>query len=119
MQESGEMYLEAILVLSKLNKSVRSVDVCDYLGYSKPSVSRAVSLLKSGGFLSVTDNGSLILTDNGLAIAQKICERHNILTQFILSLGVPENIASADACKIEHVISDDTFLAIKSLLSRL
>ena len=113
LQESGEMYLESIYVLSKENGSVRSIDVVEYMNYSKPSVSRAIGLLKNGGYITVERDGHLHLTDIGLEIAEKIYERHKLLTSFLVSLGVSEETASADACKIEHVISDESFEAIK------
>ncbi len=113
LQESGEMYLETIYVLSKEKNPVRSIDVCEYMGYSKPSVSRAVGLLKRGGFLLMNEHGHLILTEEGIRVAEKTYERHRILTKFFVSLGVPEDVASEDACKIEHVISDETLKAIK------
>ena len=118
LQESGEMYLETVLVLSKQKGNVRAIDVCEYMGYSKPSVSRAVGLLKSGGYLTVDADGSLNLTDLGREVAEKIYERHTILTNFFVSLGVPREIASDDACRIEHHISDETFKAIKRHISR-
>ena len=111
--ESGEMYLESIYVLSKKGKSVRSIDVCDYLGYSKPSVSRAMGILKKGGFVTADKNGYLTLTEEGLEVANKIHERHTLLTQFLIGLGVDEKTASEDACKMEHYISDTSFEAIK------
>lgn len=113
LQESGEMYLESIYVLSKENSSVRSIDVVEYMNYSKPSVSRAIGLLKNGGYITVDREGHISLTDTGLGIAEKIYERHKLLTSFLISLGVSEEAASADACKIEHVISDESFEAIK------
>ena len=113
LQESGEMYLETIYVLSKERTSVRSIDVVEYMNYSKPSVSRAIGLLKNGGYITVDRDGHLSLTDAGLEIAEKIYERHNLLTSYLISLGVSEDVASADACKIEHVISDESFEAIK------
>ncbi len=113
LQESGEMYLETILILSQKNGMVRSVDVSEHMGYSKPSVSRAVGLLKSGGYLTVDKEGYLFLTDTGLAFAQKIYERHTILTNLLLRLGVDPDTASQDACKMEHNMSDATFAAIK------
>ena len=112
LQESGEMYLESILVLSKKGH-VRSIDICEYMGFSKPSVSRAIGLLKSGGYVNVEDDGHLTLTELGAELAGKIYERHNIITDFLISLGVSEEVASTDACKIEHVLSDDSFEAIK------
>ena len=116
LQESGEMYLETIYVLTKNNKQARSIDVCEYMGFSKPSVSRAIGLLKNGGYVTVDGDGHLSLTDIGLEIAEKIYERHNILTAMLIRLGVSEETAAADACKIEHVISDESFEAIRSTL---
>ena len=113
IQESGEMYLESILVLSRRQDAVRSIDVSEYMGYSKPSVSRAVGLLKSGGYLTVDDGGLLRLTDVGQELAEKIYERHNLLTEYLVSIGVSRETASEDACRIEHVISDESFEAIK------
>ena len=113
MQESGEMYLEAIHVLSKAQPLVRSIDVSEYLGYSKPSVSRAVGLLKNGGYLSVENDGALVLTESGREIAEKIFERHTLLTKLLMRMGVSQEVAAADACKLEHAISDESFLAIK------
>ena len=113
MHESGEMYLEAILVLSKKNGFVRSVDVSEYLGYSKPSVSRAVGILKKGNYILVEKDGSLSLTESGKEIAEKIFERHTVLSRLLVALGVSEETAAADACKLEHAISDESFEAIK------
>ena len=113
LQESGEMYLESILVLSESNPNLRSIDICEYMGFSKPSVSRAIGLLKQGGYVSMDKDGYLSLTDSGLAVARKIYDRHRLLTDFLVSLGVDREIASADACKIEHHISDASFEAIK------
>lgn len=113
LKESGEMYLETILVLSKSRKFVRSIDVGEYMGYSKPSVSRAMGLLKEGGYVTTDGDGYLKLTDFGREVAEKTYERHTLLTKFFVLLGVNEEIAAADACKIEHVISDETFDAIK------
>jgi len=118
LQESGEMYLESIFVLSKKSNFVRSLDVAEYMGYSKPSVSRAVNLLKQGEYLTVGKDGSLVLTELGLDIAQKVYERHIILTDYLVSLGVDMETASEDACKIEHVISDDSFEAIKNSIKK-
>ena len=111
--ESGEMYLESIYVLSKKGKLVRSIDVCEYLGYSKPSVSRAMGILKKGGYITVDKSGHLNLTDSGFELANKIHERHTLLTQFLIKIGVDEKTASEDACKMEHYISDVSFKAIK------
>lgn len=111
--ESGEMYLETILVLSKDRERVRSIDIVESLQYSKPSVSKAMSRLKAEGYVNVSPSGSITLTENGLAIAEKIYERHQILTKILIHLGVQEEIAASDACKIEHDISDETFEALK------
>ncbi|MBE6589838.1 MAG: metal-dependent transcriptional regulator [Ruminococcaceae bacterium] len=113
IQESGEMYLETILVLSRKSSHVRAIDVGEHLGYSKPSVSRAMGLLKSGNLIVIDKDGSILLTDEGREIAEKIYERHTMLTKFLIALGVDEKTASEDACKIEHSISDESFEAIK------
>ncbi len=113
IQESGEMYLETIYILCKERDDVRSIDVCEYMGYSKPSVSRAIGLLKNGGYVEVDQNGYLKLTEAGLDIADKMYERHTLLTEFLIKLGVDREIATEDACKIEHHLSDVTFEAIK------
>lgn len=112
LQESGEMYLETIYTLSQTKNIVRSIDVVEHMGYSKPSVSRAVNLLKQGGYLTVEDTGNLRLTEEGLQIAQKIYSRHQLLTRMLVSLGVDPQTAGEDACKMEHVISDETFDAL-------
>ena len=113
LQESGEMYLETIYILSQQGKAVRSIDISEYMGYSKPSVSRAVGILKNGGYIEVAANGYLTLTDSGFFIAKRTYERHTVLTRIFIELGVSEKTASDDACKIEHVISDETFEAVK------
>ena len=113
LQESGEMYLETIYVLSLTSSSVRSIDVADYMGFSKPSVSRAISLLKSEGLVKIDKDGYLKLTEAGQILSKRIYERHTVLTKMFLLLGVDEKIASEDACRIEHYISDETFDAIK------
>ena len=113
LQESGEMYLETIYILSQKHSAVRSVDVGEYMGYSKPSVSRAVGILKNGGYLTTDADGFLSLTDAGLDVAKKIYERHTMLTDFLIRLGVSEKTAAEDACKMEHDISDETFEAMK------
>ncbi len=113
MQESGEMYLESIYVLLQKSDSVRSIDICEYMGYSKPSVSRAVGLLKKDGHITVDGKGYISLTESGLKIAENIFERHTIIMSTLLALGVSEDIADKDACKIEHVISNETFAALK------
>ena len=116
--ESGEMYLESIFLLSKTKGNVRSIDVVNQTGYSKPSVSRAIGLLKSAGHLVVTDEGYLILTESGIQIANTMYERHMLLTELFIKLGVSEEVASNDACKIEHHISDQSFEAIKKELKK-
>ena len=116
LQESGEMYLETIYILSQKNGYVRSVDVSEYMGYSKPSVSRAVGILKNAGYLTTDKNGYLVLTDSGKTVAEKTYERHNVLKNLFVRIGVNEETASEDACKIEHVISDETFDAIKKFI---
>ena len=119
LQESGEMYLETILVLSEKKGLVRSIDVCDYMGFSKPSVSRAIHLLEDGGYLTVDEKGYLNLTAEGQDVAKKIYERHRVLTEILCYLGVDRKIATDDACKMEHVISDETFEALKARLAHL
>ena len=114
LQESGEMYLESIYVLSKKNKSVLSIDVCEYMGYSKPSVSRAVKILRENNYIVVESDGNLRLTEKGNAVAESMYQRHTVLTSFLKKLGVSDEIASKDACKIEHVLSEESFEAIKS-----
>ena len=118
IQESGEMYLESIYVLSKKGGLVRSVDVGEYLGYSKPSVSRAVGLLKKGGYVLMDKDGRLTLTDTGLETAKKIYDRHTLLSHVLMKLGVREEIATADACKLEHAISDESYEAIKNYMEQ-
>ena len=113
LQESGEMYLETILILSQRGKPVRSIDVGEYMGYSKPSVSRAVGLLRKGGYVTMDNNGYLTLTDIGRKSAEKTYERHKLLTEYFIRLGVNEAVAAQDACRIEHDISDETFAALK------
>lgn len=113
IQESGEMYLETILVLSKQNPTVRAIDVGEEMGFSKPSVSRALSILKGDGYVISDANGYLTLTDAGRKIAEKIYERHTLLSQFLINLGVDPDVAAEDACKMEHHISDQSFEAIK------
>ncbi|MBP5661638.1 MAG: metal-dependent transcriptional regulator [Clostridia bacterium] len=115
LQESGEMYLETILLLNQKSESVRSIDVCEYMGFSKPSVSRAVGLLKTAGYIEVSKNGFLTLTETGRAVAEKIYARHTLLTDLLVRAGVSEKTAAEDACKIEHCISDETFDALSRL----
>ncbi len=118
LQESAEMYLETIYVLSQKSGSVRSIDVAEHMGYSKPSVSRAVGLLKNDGYLVMAADGYLTLTDKGRSTAKKIFDRHNVLSKFLGQIGVSEETAAKDACKIEHVISDETILAIERFLEK-
>ena len=118
IQESGEMYLETILRLSQTSGHVRAIDVGEEMGYSKPSVSRAMSLLKQGGYIVIDGDGAITLTDAGREIAEKIYARHTLLTNFLISIGVDEETASEDACKMEHSISDASFDAIKKLAEK-
>ena len=113
LAESGEMYLETVLILSGQQACVRAVDVGEYMGYSKPSVSRAMGLLREGGFIRTDEDGSLSLTTLGREIAEKIYERHRVLTEVLVSLGIDKQTALQDACRIEHDISDETFQAIR------
>ena len=113
LQESGEMYLETIYVLSKANAHVRSIDISEHMGYSKPSVSRAVSILKQEGYITVDSDGFITLTESGQTVAEKIFERHTLLSGILIRLGVSPETAADDACKIEHAISDESFDAIK------
>lgn len=113
IKESGEMYLETILILSKKNNIVRSIDVAEYMNFSKPSVSRAMTILKNEKCILIDKDGHIALTEKGRTIAEKIYERHTLLSELLMRLGVDEETAAADACKIEHDISDKTFKAIK------
>ncbi len=116
LQESGEMYLETILVLTEKNGAVRSIDVCEEMGFSKPSVSRAIGLLKNGGYVTVDHEGYLSLTEEGREVAYKIYERHTVLTELLVRLGVDKEVAAEDACKMEHDISDRSLAAIKKFI---
>ena len=118
MKESGEMYLESIYVLCKSKSGVRSVDVAEHMNYSKPSVSRGVGLLKKAGYITVNDAGYISLTETGEVFAKKIFERHTVLTEVLMSLGVDEETASEDACRMEHVISEKSFNAMKDYLKK-
>jgi Mn-dependent DtxR family transcriptional regulator len=118
IQESGEMYLETIYVLTEKGQAIRSIDVCEEMGYSKPSVSRAIGILKADQYITVDKKGYITLTDSGKALAEKIYERHTIISDFLISLGVSKETADLDACKMEHVISDQSFEAIKSFTER-
>jgi len=113
MQESGEMYLESIYVLTKKHGHVRSIDICEYMGYSKPSISRAMGLLKASEHILVDKDGYITLTESGRAVAERIYERHTLLSRMLVKLGVSEETATEDACKMEHILSDETFEAIK------
>lgn len=119
LYESGEMYLESIYVLNQEIRNVRSIDVSSYLGYSKPSVSRAIGVLKKEGFVNVDEEGFLTLTPAGKEIATKIYNRHILLTAFLTQIGVDPDVAAADACKMEHAISDETYGAIQMHLDSL
>ena len=113
LYESGQMYLEAIHVLQQKSEKIRSIDICAYLGYSKPSVSRAVGILKKDGYISVDEDGYITMTPSGSRIAEQLYERHTVLTNMLVALGIDESVAAEDACRIEHVISDESFSAIK------
>ena len=115
LQESGEMYLETILILSEKLQNVRSIDIADYMSFSKPAISRAMKSLKKDGYITIDDKGYITLLPQGREIASKIYERHTLLTDFLVKLGVDEKTAAEDACKIEHDISDKSFSAIKSM----
>ena len=117
VHESGEMYLEAIHVLTKSNGHVRSIDVSEYLGYSKPSVSRAMGILRNGGYITVDKDGAISLTQSGQEIAEKIYERHTLLTKLLIRIGVSEETAAEDACKLEHAISDESFESLKKYVA--
>ena len=118
MQESGEMYLETIYVLSQKSSSVRSIDVAEHMGFSKPSVSRAVGPLKQDGLLWMDEYGYLKLTEEGTRKAKQIYERHTVLSRLLMNLGVDEETATEDACRIEHYISDKSFDAIKAHMAK-
>lgn len=114
LQESGEMYLESIYVLSQKKNNVRSIDVAEHMNFSKPSVTRGLGLLKEEGLIRKDENGFIQLTEAGKILAERIFERHTILTQVLMNLGVDEETASEDACRMEHYISDKSFQAIKA-----
>lgn len=118
VKESGEMYLESIYVLCKSKSGVRSVDVAEHMNYSKPSVSRGVGLLKKAGYITVDRSGYISLTETGEIFAKKIFERHTVLTEVLMSLGVDEKTASEDACRMEHIISEKSFNAMKNYLRK-
>lgn len=118
LQESGEMYLESIYLLSKTNDSIHAIDVCGYMGYSKPSVSRAMGILKKDGYITVDKDGHIHLTELGISVAETMYRRHTILTDWLVAIGVDQETASNDACKIEHVISEKSFNAINKQLNK-
>ena len=113
IHESGEMYLETIHVLLQKSGAVRSVDISEHMGYSKPSVSRAVGILKQGGYILVDESGFITLTESGAQVAEKIFERHRVISGLLIRLGVDPTVAAEDACRLEHAISDQSFEAIK------
>ena len=113
LHESGQMYLEAIYVLLERTEKIRAIDVGAYLGYTKPSVSRAVGILKKGGFILVDSDGYITMSESGRRVAEQLYERHTVLTKMLVALGVDERIAADDACRIEHVISNESFSAVK------
>ena len=119
IHESGEMYLETIHVLLQKNSAVRSIDISEHMGYSKPSVSRAVGVLKNGGYIVVDKDGYITLTEKGETVANKIYERHTVLSRMLITLGVDPEIAAEDACRLEHAISDESFEAIKRHLEKI
>ena len=116
LHESGEMYLETILILAKDKPDLHAIDISEHMGYSKPSVSRAISILKKEGYITVDDHLHIRLTDSGKKVAKKIYERHNVISEFLCSLGVDSKTAQDDACRIEHVISDRSFAELKRFM---
>ncbi len=116
--ESGEMYLETIHILSKTKPHIRAVDIGEHMGYSKPSVSRAMSILKKDGYIVLDENGFITLTESGAQVAEKIFERHRVISGLLIRLGVDPTVAADDACRIEHAISDESFRAIKAHLEQ-
>lgn len=117
LNESGEMYLETIHVLSKKLTAVRSIDIANFMHYSKPSVSRAVGILKKENYITIDSDGHISLTEAGHKVADGIYEKHTVLRDALMALGIDEDIATEDACRIEHVISEESFLRIKKHLS--
>ena len=118
LQESGQMYLETIYILSRKSKEVRAIDIGEYMGYSKPSVSRALNVLNNKGLIKKDKDGFISLTKEGENIAKKIYERHTVLSQLFIELGVDKKTATDDACRVEHYISDKTFNAMKRHLAK-
>ena len=113
LKESGEMYLETIYILCKSKSSVRSIDVAEYMNFSRASVSRGIGLLKKQDFILMDRDGYITLTEKGLKTAEKIYERHTVISKMLMAMGIDEKTATEDACRIEHVISDETFEALK------
>ncbi len=118
IQESGEMYLENILILGREQNHIRAIDIVNRTGYSKPSISRALKLLKEDGYINIDKSGYIVLTEDGRKTAEKIYERHKILSDIFIKIGISEENAVADACKIEHDISDETFEKIKNYFNQ-
>ena len=118
MQESGEMYLETILILSQQLETIHAVDVCTYMNFSKPSVSRALNILKEEEYITIDDESHIHLTKKGKKLAEKVYETHKLLTELLISLGVSEKTASGDSCKMEHDISDESIKAIKKYMGK-
>ncbi|MBR2826455.1 MAG: metal-dependent transcriptional regulator [Erysipelotrichaceae bacterium] len=118
LQESGEMYLETILILSGRKENVRAIDICEEMGYSKPSVSRGLKILRENSYIYIDKNGYITLSRTGREVAEKIYERHQVLSALLVKIGVDEETATEDACRIEHVISDTTFNAVKKAINK-
>ena len=116
--ESGEMYLETILILSQRKENVRAIDICEEMGYSKPSVSRGLKILRENSYIYIDRNGYITLSKTGREVAEKIYERHQVLSALLVKIGVDEETATEDACRIEHVISDTTFSAVKKAINK-
>ena len=119
LQESGEMYLESILVLIRQGKAVRSIDIVDYMGYSKPSVSIAMKKLRENGYISMDADGFITLNESGLEVASRVYGRHKTLSKLFVLLGVTPEVASEDACKVEHDLSEETFRCIQQYLEKM
>ena len=115
LQESGEMYLETILILSQRKENVRAIDICEEMGYSKPSVSRGLKILRENSYIYIDRNGYITLSKTGREVAEKIYERHQVLSALLVKIGVDEETATEDACRIEHVISDETFERLRAI----
>ena len=118
LQESGEMYHETILILSQRKENVRAIDICEEMGYSKPSVSRGLKILRENSYIYIDRNGYITLSKTGREVAEKIYERHQVLSALLVKIGVDEETATEDACRIEHVISDTTFNAVKKAINK-